>query len=520
MAEDRNATLRSYIHPALAVCVPLLFLQALDAILRRGIVPETAAGPAAGTAAGPAGTLVVVLLVGISRTISANVLGRERVTGAVPLLRELVVTLAACLVLLLLLTGLPFRGDISPLQPAVAWPLVLCMAQWLLTWFVQDALRARELFLRLVAGKTGHALASAAHDAGGEAGQAHEGLTKLRRFAIVLQLFALLPWIIFQAVIAISGLPSPAFAVTARVMLNVVGGVLFMAVLRGFAEEQICLGAGISREAALATRRFGAPVAGILAIFLAAVVLAGGRSLVPLSVLGRLFDWLNSLNKGGNPPIVVQDQPFELPQPDLAAGAGGEGLPTIQTSPLLAEILRIAGIVIAVAAAAGFIWFVVRPLFRKGLFASARRFHPLRAAARAVTGLLRFLAGLPAGVARWLRTPGKGFASIPRAILDGLREAAASNAGAARTREKAARASRSRAVREFRRLSRWGERSGVSLSPAEGPMEYARRLLQRVPAREAAIREAALVFERLVYSPDPEPKGERILAQLVDGIIR
>ncbi len=510
MAEERGAAPRSHVHAALAVGLPFAFLQALDAVLRGGIFP--------GTSAGPAGTLVVVLLAGVSRTTAAGILGRERISGALPLLRELVVTLASCLVLLDLLTGRPFRGDFYPLQIDMAWPMVLCTAQWLLTLPVRDALHAREIFLGLVVGKSGHALVSAAHDAGGEAGLAHQAFVRLHSVAIVLQCFALLPWIIYQVVLSLTGAPGPGFGITVRVMVNAVAGVMFMTILRGFEDEHASLGAGIARESAPA-QRFGAPLTGVAALFLAAAALAGIRSLVPLSVLARLFEWIDSLGRNVSPPNPAQVRPQKSPPTDMGTG-GDTALPQVQTSPVLEEILRIAGIVIAVAAAAGFLFFVLRPLFRRGLLASARRFHPLRAAARSALGLLLLLAGIPSRLARWLRTPGKGFASIPRAILDGLREAAAPAGGAARVKEKLVRVARGKAVREFRRLARWGERGGVVLADAEAPMEYADRLLRRVPAKEAAIREAARLFENLVYSPVPAPKGERSLAQLVDGIVR
>jgi hypothetical protein len=509
MREGRMESLRSYAHPALAVAAPFLFLQGLDAIMRLGIVP--------GYGAGPFGSLVVVLLAGASRAVVSNILGRERIAGFIPAARELVVTLAACALVLLLLTGRPFRGDFDPRVPAIAWPLVLCAAQWLLTRFVQEELRARELFLRLVAGKTGHGLASALHDAGGEAGQAHESFMNLRSAAVIFQVFTLLPWIIYEMVRSIDGAPGGGVALTVRVMTSCVAGVLFLGVLHAFVDEHANIGAGVQPADAPGSGRFGAPVAGIAAIFLAAAALGGGRSLVPLSVLLKLLSWLNQLFVMPEGSLLARAQSADQPQQDNTGDLREMLQNSGEPSALLAEILRIAGIVMAVAAAAGFAYFIIRPLLRRGLISSARRFHPLRAAARAVIRLLRALAGLPGALARWLRSPGRSIASIPRAILEALREA---GAGAARAREKAARISRSRAVREFLRLSRWGEKNGIVLSKAEAPLEYAARLVRRVPAREAAIREAAVLFERLVYAAEPEPGGERALARLVNGIVR
>ncbi len=510
MAEDRVTFLRTVLHPALAVGVPFAFLQALDAVLRKGIVP--------GTAAGPIGTLAVVLLAGVSQVISSNILGRERITGALARVREIIVTMAGCLVLVMLLTGRPFHGDLG-LLPDIAWPLVLCASQWLLTFSIQNMLRSRELFLRLVEGRTGNALVSAAHDASDEAGQAQAAFTRLRSSALLLQLFALVPWIIYQVVLSWSAASPPAPAVTVRMLINVVTGISFIAVLHGFADEHVVLASGISHGDAAASRRFSGPLVGIGVLFLAALALAGGRALLPLSLLAALAAWLSSLNKG---VPSTGPAPSSLPQlPDAsAAGPKGMELPPVQPSPLLEEIMRIIGIVLLAAAIVAFVIFVVRPLLRRNLLTSMRRFHPLRATIKAAAATLRFLAGLPGRFLRWARTPGQSLASITRAVIAGLRDSAGSAVREERARQALARVARSRAVREFRRLSRWGERSGVGLHDADGPMEYALRLLREVPAKEDAIREAARVFESLVFSRTPDPGDERVLVRLVNGIVR
>ncbi len=511
LRRSRPEALRAVAHPVMAVGFPFLFLQGLDGLMRLGIVP--------GYAAGPFGTLAVVLLAGVSRTLVSNILGRERISGFLPVARELLVTLIACGVILLLLTGKPFRGVFDPGDPAIVWPLVLCATQWLLTWLVQSGLRDRELFLRLISGKTGHGLAAALHDAGGEAGQAHEAFQRLRITAITFEVFTIVPWIIFEAVRALGGYPGGSFFLTARIIVSCASGVLFLVVLHGYVNEHADIGAGVLPADAPAGL-FGAPVFAVAALFFAAFLLAGGKALVPLSALAGLFAWLNRVLTLPLPPAEAQAQ---QPSDSLASGmsaAGGMDLPSVEPSPLLEEILRIAGIVLAVAAAAGLAWFVVRPLFRRGLLASARRFHPLRATARAIGGLLRALRALPGGIARWLRSPGRSIASIPRAILETIREAGAGAGSAARAREKAARLFRGRAVKEFLRLARWGERNGVALSRAEAPLEYAARLARRAPTRESAIREVAVMFERLVYSAEPEPGGERLLARMINGIVR
>lgn len=335
--------------------------------------------------------------------------------------------------------------------------------------------------------------------------------------AVILQAFTIGPYILLLSVLTMLGAPGPAFAVTLRVFLNALVGMMFIVVVRGFLDEQICRAAGASREDAPASRRFGGPLAGVAALFLAAVGIAGGAALLPLSLIARLIEWINSLYVGILGHMLIR-RPAEIVPPPVSFPELAEGqFPDAQISPLFAEIFRIAGIAIVCAAAAGFAWFIVRPLLRRRLLTSARRFHPIRATAAWLRRALELLSGIPFRIVRWLRSPGKGLAAIPRAILAGFRDSTAAGVGPT---DRARRVSQARAVREFLRLARWGARGGVLFAGAEGPMEYALRLVPRAPEKADALREAARVFEGLAYSSDPDPRGVRALAHVVDGIVR
>jgi hypothetical protein len=514
MYEPRRGTLRSLVHPALAILLPFTFLQAFDAVVRLGILSGLL--PPA-----PTGFLFVVFLMGASRTAIANFLSRERVSGLFLRLREAILTLAAALVLLTLLSARPFHGDFNPLQYDVIWPLLLCAAQWLFTLSVQQRLRPRELFLSLLSGKAGHALKNAARDAGAEAGEAHEGLGKLSRLAVVMELFVILPYIGLQAALVVQGFPSPAIGVTARVLLYTVAGVAFLVIMNGFKEEQLHLLEGLAHDPQQAIRRSAGPLAGICSLFLVALLLPGRSALLPLSALARFFNWLAHLI----PPAHPREAPLIARQPGNETGAGmfnglQFGLPEAHESPLLVQILHIAGIVLAAAAAAGLLFFIVRPLFSRDARRSARRLHPLRRAIRDVRLILRFLAHLPRAISVWMRTPGKNLSAIPRAIIDSVRESIAGRRRAASGADRTRRVARSRAVREFRRLARWGRKAGIALTGTEGPMEYARLLAARAPEKASALSQAALLFEELVYADAPAERGERALSRIVDGIVR
>jgi hypothetical protein len=187
--------------------------------------------------------------------------------------------------------------------------------------------------------------------------------------------------------------------------------------------------------------------------------------------------------------------------------------------PLLKIILESIGITILLAAAVIVLFVILRPLFSRETMRGARKLHPLKVLKARFTGLLRSLASIPRRLAQWLHSPGKRFASVPRAVRAVLRQTEQGARREARARERAGRAVRNRAVREFLRLARWGEKKGIAYRVTEGPMEYARMLEARVPEKAPALETAALLFEELVYSDEPE-HGQRELAPMVNGIVK
>jgi hypothetical protein len=518
VSEKRLPALSSLLHPAIAMLMPFFFLQGVDAVVRVGIFGGIFPAP-------PPGFLLVVLLVGLSRTVVSNILRRAKGGGLAPRVREAVLSFAAALAVLTLLSGRPFRGEWNPLQPDVIWPMLLLVVQWLMTLQAQDALRAREMFLVVVEGKTGHALAAAAHGASGQAGESVQGVEKLKRTAITGMVVTVLTYLVYSGIAAHLAVNVPV-AVSARILLEALAGIVTMVVFNGFIEEQLCSARGIPRAVSSGSLRYEAPLAGVGVLLLCSLALSGRASLLPMSLLARLLAFLRRFRLH----VAFTAPPPEAPPAQGATGGMEEMLRALGTrtpSPLWQEIGRILGIVAVVALAAAFAYFIVRPLLSRGALKAARRLHPLRLIARRLAGLYAFLTELPRAFSRWRRGPGKAFGDIPGSILATLRESARnarreSARSARRNRHtlRAERAARNRAVHEFLRLARWGEKKGVAFTAAEGPMEYAGRLVGGAPDKAASLLQAGELFEELVYSPVPRAHGERDLARIVGGIIR
>jgi hypothetical protein len=512
----------SLLHPAIAIFMPFFLLQGLDALVRVGIFGPVFPAP-------PPGFLAVVLLVGLSRTVVSNILRRERAGGLAARFREAVLAFAAALAILTLLSGRPLRGQWNPLQPDVIWPMLLVVIQWLMTLQAHEALRAREMFLVVVEGKTGHALAAAAHGASGQAGESVQEVERLKRTAVVGMVVTVLPYLVYSGIAAHFAVAVPV-AASARVLLEALAGIVTMVVANGFIDEQLCAARGIPRAVSAGSLRYAAPLAGVGMLLLCSLALSGRASLLPMSLLARLLAFLQRFRLR----FAFTALPPEAPPAQGPTGGMEEMLRELGArapSPIVQEIVRILGIVAAVALAGAFAYFIVRPLLSRGALQAARRLHPLRLLARRAAAFRAFLLRLPQALSQWLRGPGRGLRDIPRSILATLRESARKagreSARSARRDDRAQRAAlariraaRSRAVREFLRLARWGEKRGVAFTGAEGPREYAGRLAGGAPDVATSLIRAAELFEEIVYSPAPRARGERDLARIVGGIVQ
>ena len=286
--------------------MPFAFLVALDALLRGGVMGALVPRPAPGFR-------LVVLLAGAAETAAANFLQRERLGGFGPRLRELVLVLAGAGLALWLLSGRPFRGEVSPVAFEVLWPVVLAGVQWLLSLFIHQVLRERELFLALVAGREGLALKLAAREAGGEAGGSARGLEKLGRMIVGFEVVVLLLLIGVYAGREGGGGWWVPVAVGHEIL-----GLLALSVLAAFSHEQSLLASGFPADA----RRLGGRIAAaavLLGILSAvAVAAAGARPVLPLSILAAILAALGRF-------FAVDRAPAQAPPPASRPGEVSSG---------------------------------------------------------------------------------------------------------------------------------------------------------------------------------------------------
>jgi hypothetical protein len=512
MAERKSgrlASMRSLVHPAVAVLAPFAFLCAIDGLVRGALLGTFVPRPAGGFR-------LVLLLAGTAEAVSANFLQRERLGGFGARMRELVLVLAGSGALLWLLSGRPFRGEFSPVAFEVLWPMFLAGVQWFLTLFVHTTLRERELFLSLVEGKEASALKLAAREASGEAGGSAEGLAKLRLMVVIFEAVVLV--FLVLAYVARGG--AGGWWVPVAVGHEAIG-VFTMSLLAAFTHEQELLAAGIPAE----TRRLGSnaasSAAGLGVLFTAAIALAGARPVLPLSILAAILDAINRF-------FTVDRGPVRLPEArSPASGDTGSGMREMlealaarETPAWIAAAVKVLGWVLAAGAAAVALYFLLRPLATRDTRSMLRALHPFAALRRALRRVAAIAAGLPRAFAAWLRAGGREAVRVLQAATaSGFGSATGASGGVWKGR-RGAGSRVPRSVREFVRIVRWGERRGVRFDRAEGPGEYASRLAAAVPARGPDLAAAAAAFERIAYAGTAAPSAERELSTLVRAIVR
>ena len=484
-----------YLHPLIAVVVPLLFLSLVFEIVATRIVTAAPLLQAA--------LPLLLLVVGAVEYLVGWWLGAQRENGAGPLLRELLIVLIAGAAAILALAG-AIGSPLSGLGRADVWAAMIAVfLQWLLTHSFRRRMRDHALFLTLFEGREEARASAIYRDYGEEAAATLAALSWVRKRILTLLVAACAALAVFTGGFGLRLTAAEAIATVAYLIVSL----LALRSLRSLAFEQLALAEGASYsppQLALAAAQ-AALLLG--AVCLAAVPIAGSHAPLSESLLRRLMEWLAALlasllPHGASMPAVPHfarpPAPSEMAEALRSLPAAG---PPAWTA-LLRTILQALGWGLLGAGALALLAFLLRPLLRlRPRLAGARR--PVARALRYLVELaIGFVARLrllfaggasPAagwGPARGLRRGGRGGA--PRS---GARDSRGGGEDELRRRLPLAPF-----LRAFRRLIRWGDRVGVGFSPAYAPREYAGLLGKRVPEAKALLAEIAAIFEEGLYS--------------------
>ena len=139
----------AFFHPVLAIFVPFWFLVVMLLVFTNSLLLP------AGMVIFPPMYFVLLILVGMSETITGNLLYKERIASILPRLREFVFVALIGFFLILLFHGEVARKSFNIGRIKIWLPAVFLGIQWFLSYFIHQKLREREIFLKYFAEKDG-----------------------------------------------------------------------------------------------------------------------------------------------------------------------------------------------------------------------------------------------------------------------------------------------------------------------------------------------------------------------------
>jgi hypothetical protein len=274
-------------------------------------------------------------------------------------------------------------------------------------------------------------------------------------------------------------------------MLILAAAALIFSFLNLFRQEQFFAGEGIAVPAAERSRRIGAGILFCAAAAVLSALAASDNNLLPISIITAFLAWLARLLRSRGPG---EPAPFVMPEQNNAPGNQDMqdlrqflGVEEAEPWPFWDYLPYIA----LAAAAAVFLWFMVKPLFglKRGSPFILRLGRVIRGGLRTLRrGLRNFFASLRGG--------GAGIRiKVSQERLQNLTEDLLAGWSGARKRELR------RSLSLFARLILWGEqRHHLAWKPSIGPGEYCALL-----AREARLSGPAEDHEGGSLPPRPSP---------------
>ncbi len=488
------------VHPLLTIFIPFWFLTMLLLVFVNSLIIP------AGHIVFPPMYFVLMLLVGMSETITGNLLYKERIASIIPRLREFVFVIGIGILLILLFHGDIVRGDFSIGRIKIWLPTVFLGIQWFLSYFVHQRLREREMFLRFFVDKNPKRTREI------YTSYMHEGSTSLKAIGAVKRL-----------VIALMVIGFIGFVLTSWILRIQYTGFALLIILSFFALFALILATlNIWHEAQFimmdghvvprSQRRFRLVVAVVLLVVVLLLIIpfTGSDSILPESYLASFFKWLEGIGRF-EPPARDADPPkFNFESRDMRVDnnmgdfEGGES-----NGVDLSFITRIIGWTLLGALIAGVLVFLLLPLFRadRGGFSPREGLKRIREGFRKavdsfVVSMNAFLGELSKRrkTRDWNRIRVQGRTARQEAVA---RRAARS---ALRRRE---RKVSGRMLRAFFRFTKWGEKQGVSFTFSVAPLEYARKVAAEAPTLSDDCHEIAHIFEEAVYSNHDIDEGRR-----------
>lgn len=503
MGEQERFT--SFVHPLIAISIPLSFLFTQISLLSRWI-PSWPLPPLA--------ALMLSGVVGIITVLLGNILREERL-GFSARLRELMILaiilyLASSLAMLFTGSGTvpgitgsaPGIGDgIQPegavinqnppflgfLRPSFFNIVVtsLGLLQWVFSVLIQGALRDRELLLAELETAQGLELQYRLRDMGTLAEDTLRGLRKIKLISRILLLIILIEATVHGVLFPDQGLLSQFFIVPLFLLYPFIAGLLSR-----YMREQYDAGAGIPPDSDSRQHQVRSLLAVLFLVFCLAILGAGTSSLLPIQWILAFFTWLSSLFPRQAPftPPVPEPPPEGMDMEQLRRdledlSRTGEG------SPDLTILWITLGMFAAVVAGLFLLFFLLSPLKSRYFW---QKVGQLLSPKHIWENLKKMFSYLKPRRAKQI----DGLDLDPDNIKQ-VKDQLARLTAAKEDRRK--RAQLGKMAEAYLRFLRWGEGVKHPCIPSLAPGEYAALLTPHFPELTEPIQRIALIFEEALY---------------------
>ncbi len=510
MVDLRLKQYSGFVHPFLSVFIPFVFLSVAVVLMVGGALLGQ------GVRLFPPFFPLILFLAGASETITGNLLQKERVTGIVPRLRELVLVLIVSFVLILLFFGDLTSGDISLARGNIWLSLIVVALQWIFTLRIHTRLRDRELFLGFFENKEPRTFPEIYSTHNHEGGSAFEGLRSVRKLvfsfiAVGFLILVIMTWGVQLELSATGRLLVYFFFASFFLVLSILGR--YMDMLRTLADGHM---PGLRQ-----TRQKNATMVLVLiAATLLALPIVGADPWLPVRHLTGVWEWLVEVLTLDRAPMVVEPPEIEetiteAPLPEMTPLQGVVGT---RDENVVADIARYLLYGAIGLLGAGFLVFLIMPVLRlrdsqTNLFQAAGQ-AMRNALASIARGWGAFVAALRNGLKH-----GRRVGATLRRVREQAKAASEAREAAAARRPRVSKEERklhNQVLKSFMKFVRWAGRHDVVFNTSIGPREFSEMVAVKVPERADDFIELAELFEEIVYSP--HETGSELQARYHDKV--
>ncbi len=494
MVDLRVKQYSGFVHPFLSIFVPFVFFSVVVVLMIGGGLIVR------GVRLFPPFFPLILLVAGAAETITGNLLQKERISGMLPRLRELILVLIVSFGLILLFFGDLTTGDINLARANIWLSLIVVALQWIISFRIHTRLRDRELFLGFFEGREPRTFPEVYSTHNHEGGNAFNGLRSIRKLMLTLITIGFLVLVIMAWGVGLELSPGGRllvyfFFVSFFLVLSVLGR--YMEMLRTLADGHVP-----SRRQT--GQKNATMVLVLIAATLLALPLAGADAWLPVRHLTGFWDWLVELLTLDRVAEAVrapeiEETITEAPLPEMTPLQGVVGT---RDESVIADIARYLLYAAIGLLGVGFLVFLIMPVLRlrdsqTNLFQAAGQ-AVRNALGSIVRGWRAFVAALRSGLKH-----GRRVGATLKRVREQAKAAALARDAAAARRPKISKEERklhNQVLKSFMRFVRWAGRHDVAFSTSIGPREFAGMVAARVPEHAADCMEVGELFEEIVFS--------------------